>query len=534
MKKIIMILASAICMFSCSQNDEIVTQSKESVETVTRLSSGEAQQNFAKILSKAVYNSAEVRSFLKEHALAQFDNDYDIFYPFVKNRVVSNEQTFREVLLSYCENENELIQIEESLLLLNILVPDLSWISDFNAETWDIKDPEVAVICKDDDTNTLFGNGEAMDNLPSNEIPGFPCLVIKNNERVKLSKAVTRSGDVTYEFISDVFNPEKNRPQTRNKYEDPLEITEIQSPFATAVQLDSTIINAWKECKDVPNAYDRDYIYYGISKTNPSGPLNRNMRESLFKFRINPNLFTTIADQAEKDPSLGQTSKESGKLTTEEIVQNVWKDGRFEFYFTCYVGNRESDSPQRQQLVFNLAPREVFSIEKVNVDYVNRTLFRHSKYTYTVDPKNLRARWIYPANLENIEMNDVFTKPWDLQNQSLSIHMTIEERDDSQQIAKTETFTDTYTSKTDFETGTSDKEGDTTSTIKNTSGFSSTTTHTSTTTTTTTLTSDNLGTLTFYFYDPIIVEVGPMEYLYGLYSVSNGAVEAVLMPQKLR
>lgn len=54
--------------------------------------------------------------------MAQFDNDYDIFYPLVKNKIVYDNQSLRDILLSYCKDENELVQIEQSLPLLNILV----------------------------------------------------------------------------------------------------------------------------------------------------------------------------------------------------------------------------------------------------------------------------------------------------------------------------------------------------------------------------------------------------------------------------
>ena len=192
-------------LFACQQEHDDF-QEKGDDSNITQLSITEAQQSFAKVLSKAVFQSEEVRTFLKSEALAQFDNDHDIFYPFVKDKIVTGDRTFRDVLLSYCNNEDELIQIEESLLLLNILVPDLTWIGEFSAANWDIQDNEVVVICRDDDDNTLYENGESIGNLPLNEVPGFPCLVIKNNERLKVSNSTTRAGYAKYEFINDIFN----------------------------------------------------------------------------------------------------------------------------------------------------------------------------------------------------------------------------------------------------------------------------------------------------------------------------------------
>lgn len=58
----------------------------------------------------------------------------------------------------------------------------------------------------------------------------------------------------------------------------------------------ATAINAWREFRNVPNACQRDYIYYGINKTNTPGSLNRNIREKLYRFRISATAFGRIAD----------------------------------------------------------------------------------------------------------------------------------------------------------------------------------------------------------------------------------------------
>ena len=121
-------------------------------------------------MSKAVSNSLDVRKFLKAEAVAQFDNDYDIFYPLVKNKIVYDNQSLRDILLSYCKDENELVQIEQSLPLLNILVPDLSLFWDFNAEKWNVDDKEVSVICRDDKDNTLYENGENIGKMTTGDI----------------------------------------------------------------------------------------------------------------------------------------------------------------------------------------------------------------------------------------------------------------------------------------------------------------------------------------------------------------------------
>lgn len=104
MKRIFLTLIVVSTLFSCTNEiDEISPSPKEkqSVVESAKMKRSEAQKNFAKLLSKAVYNNIDIRRFLKDEAIRQFDRDYDVFYPLVKNKIVSNDKTFREILLSY-------------------------------------------------------------------------------------------------------------------------------------------------------------------------------------------------------------------------------------------------------------------------------------------------------------------------------------------------------------------------------------------------------------------------------------------------
>ena len=107
MKKILLMLASAFFMFSCSQ-EEGTSPINENTSNLPVSATADTQLKFAKLLSQAASGSIEVRNFLKKEALVQFDNDYDIFYPLIKDKKVSGNQSFRDILLSYCKEENEL------------------------------------------------------------------------------------------------------------------------------------------------------------------------------------------------------------------------------------------------------------------------------------------------------------------------------------------------------------------------------------------------------------------------------------------
>ena len=145
----------------------------------------------------------------------------------------------------------------------------------------------------------MFENGETIGNLDKNEIPGFPCLVIKDNERMKVVNKQTRSGNIVYAFSDAAFDGSKriDKPLTRSSWDQAVEATEDLTKPIQASEFKADIVEAWKELKDVKHACQRDYIYYGFKKDNKPGDLNRNIREELYRFNIKPNDFKRIADQ---------------------------------------------------------------------------------------------------------------------------------------------------------------------------------------------------------------------------------------------
>ena len=530
---------AAFCACTDQVNDFPAQPDRAQSKTINQapLDQVTAQKKFAKALSKAVSNSLDVRKFLKAEAVAQFDNDYDIFYPLVKNKIVYDNQSLRDILLSYCKDENELVQIEQSLPLLNILVPDLSLFWDFNAEKWNVDDKEVSVICRDDKDNTLYENGENIGKMTTGDIPDFPCLVVKNNERMKVSSVKTRSGEATYEFLSDAFDGSKRKLQTRHYEEDiNLQPTEDLEAYVNGSEIMSSVKDAWNEFKNVPNAYQRDYIYYGITKENKPGTLNRYIREKLYRFRIAANAYSAINDPTQ-DPTLQDTQKNKGYLTNEEIIQKIWTDGNFEFHFKSYISGEDSKEAMEAKLTFTINPRDAFSLEKIHLKHKNSTAFRQSKNFYTVDAKNLRSKWIYPEKSDKNADDLVFTLPWDLYNKALSIHMYnkslsifmfVEEWDKGQTITQEKSVVSEFINKADFSIEGSGSIGKVSLSTKLGYGFSHTKTVSNKATIQTTVESDPLGTLYFQYNDPIIRD--EINGTYKLYNVSSGSVVATLLP----
>ncbi|WP_455673324.1 hypothetical protein [Phocaeicola sp.] len=540
MKKIFMGLFCMTTLFSCSNDmNELSSTSNEAGITIpdmVSLDAYTAQKNFAVILSKAVYNNANLRQFIKDEAIKQFDNDYDIFYPFVKDKEVANGETFREILLAYCANEEELNQIEDALPLLNILVPDLSFVGAFNAEKWDLTDNEVAVsYAKGNKNAVLYANGDSITSLAPNELPDFPLLVVKENERMNITGSTRSAGGTTYSygFVSEVFNGSLKKAQSRASWD--MDIAqESAEPFVKASELDPMVIAAYNEFKQNKKTVDRDYLYYGLNNSKSrNGALNTYMREFLYKFTISPSKYFMIADQ-DGDPKLnggasGSTSNKKGELPQDEILKRIWTDGKFEIYMDVYVGKRSSTSLPHT-LTFSVSPQQLFQVDKIHVDKRHKTAFRHSKYTYTVKAENLKSKWVLASAATGL-MSDVIIEPWDLSSQSLIINMVIYERDDEQTIEKQYSVKTEYTNKADFSFDGSVIEFP----LKVGYGFTAVTTRTESMKVTTQKNSDNLGTISFNYNDPIIKSDSQKNTKgYEINTYSNGSVTVMILPKNQR
>lgn len=529
----------AIAMFTACAKEELLSPEDNNYPEVVKLSNVDAQTAFAKILSRAVSDSKEVRSFIKTEALAQFDNDYDVFYPFVKDKEVANGKTFRDILLSYCDDEEELIQIEESALLLNILVPDLTLFWDFDAEKWNADDAGIAVISRDDADNTLYENGEVLGSLPSDEIPGFPCLVVKNNERMVVCNNATRAGNAVYEFASDAFDPSKTRSLTRSDdWPMALETAESPIPYAKAAELDPWVITGWEEFGTDYRKAQRDSPYLGITRSNSDGELKINYAEEIFMFKILAGKYSIISDQfgdTDPDPYLNDDlspGKGNGPAPNDAwIIERIWKGGKFEIRFQSYLaGTNSSQSALTMDVQYSVPAKQAFSMDKVQVYYTNGTLVRRHIYRYKFNSSDLKPKWIRTSELPDAQGGaHVFTKPWNLSNQALVFHMFVSEYDASGTYTATETV--------QSEVSVTEKNGQTENNEDNQqqSGqdVTNTTTQTNVVQVERTLGSDNLGEIEFDYRDPVILnDTKKNTEGYELFRASNSYVEVVLLPSK--
>ena len=81
--------------------------------------------------------------------------------------------------------------------------------------------------------------------------------------------------------------------------------------------------------------------------------LNRNIREKLYRFRISATAFGRIAD-ADGDQRLQDLTQTKRYLSNEEILQNIWTDGNFEFRFKSYIAGETNKDAMEHLLTFSV------------------------------------------------------------------------------------------------------------------------------------------------------------------------------------
>ena len=458
---------------SCNKNDLEVPLQASLVDVRDGQS---ALENFSISLSKAVYAYPEVREFLKSEAMKRFDNDDEVFYPFVKYQEVGTLGTFREILVRELGSEELMKQIEEEVLTLTILVSDATWFDSegFCLDRWDTSDSYVAITYREGDgvCRKLFGNGCLIGTIEKGTIPGGPVLIVKENERV-VASAPTKGGAVNYSFISDVFNASKNPPKTKDNYSWEW-LNEAQGENSNIVyastlnSINPDIITAYNLFKNNPYACQNDYIYYGMTSNASVGLLRKDVRNKIYRFKLHPDAFESIFDDTERnsvnyygidDGGHGYNMQDSQAT----VYAKLWADGCLEIRFTIMAGSKGNSSD-----AYSVRARDLFTVKNdiVKKEEWGATLFKwyinwrysfNESGNYKRNATSLNAKWYYP--------NDNFTLPeWDLPNLS-SYSLKVEEIDrgvtNYDEITVTYKIASSTTEKINYEydtTGENDKQ----------------------------------------------------------------------------
>ncbi|MBS7565792.1 hypothetical protein KHS38_15400 [Mucilaginibacter sp. Bleaf8] len=505
MKKNLLLIYPALALslfFANCKKDS--AEKMQGSEIITATKAGEYQKTFAQILAKAVNSDPALRKFLKEESLKQFDKDNDILYQVVKNVRVNNAATFHERLMKYAASEQQLIDIENELPLLTIFVPTLP---NFSPNTWNAETevPMVANSVSGNATVSIYdANNEEIKFKPS-QIPGFPVLVIKQNERVVVKNTVentasssTKNTMSTSSTSGNIINTGKYSLSFANEAFNGLNQSSNDSKYGalyytTGVAIDPINIQAY----NTGNEWQRDYIYYGLSSSVGKGEFNNAYSEFLTYFKLSPDALGIIADQDDPKANSFYATSPEWEIDGNPMPLTMWTEGKFEFHITILINSKNGVGSELVK-VLSVNPRDLYDLTYQQV--LENKFTRSKVYQLTsIVPKE------YHPNIELI--------PWDLQNYGTAWKFIVYEKDNAQEVTQSYENTTTYAANFSIE-GTIKKVG-----LK--FGASATTTSKTSYSIKTTLNSDFLGETIVTFDQPVITGSNGSGYNVREYTTGN-------------
>ena len=424
MKNFVLVFLVYLSVASCNES---LNDIDKNVVSATFLEQSESnlilKQKFSSALVKVSGQNEEVRSLIKEEALKQIDFDYDVLYCLIKDKQLKNGVTLEEYLEKYLTSD-ELKCIHKQLPTLTLFVPTLPENS-FSVHSWNTIDELPAVAVKVSDNNDVkiyYGNGET-EVFPADIIPGFPVVVVKENERIVrngeiLSKTVSENIEETnLIFVDEIFNNLHGKDlvntKTRaNRPDRPVPLPKVDNPEDYLPANMKKTYEAYKIYKNT-TGWQRDYIYYGITPTTDKGPFDYNMKEFLVGFELMGDalgFYRKIADQ-DGDP---KSSIPIGGVLPANSSIITWTEGEYEFKVTTYVGSKSTIGTEYKSF-FRLKPDQLFRAE------VERVISRPGMPGYTVYK-------LVGLKSKRVDL-DLPLFEWDLENYGATIKIAIEEVD---------------------------------------------------------------------------------------------------------
>ncbi|MCF0115484.1 MAG: hypothetical protein HUJ56_09035, partial [Erysipelotrichaceae bacterium] len=330
----------------------------------------------------------------------------------------------------------------------------------------------------------------------------------------------------SYRFLDEAFNGEKSLWSTPVSCESKSRIASF-SPAASYSLLGSKVIEAYSyfnASNGSSNAcsYQRDYIYYGMTPSSSTGILNPDIFEYMTFIEIDPDAYLLMTDKNDPetdDPQLLSSTKDRCDFTKAELLNKVWTKGSYNIRVEMVLS--KSTEPDVKYIGLKSEDIWDFSDSYYRSDYVHPTLFRHSKYTYTVDPaKFIKKRYYLP------EKEFQFDR-WNLAEEGLSRRIRFYEVDPGVLVTKKYTYDVTRVTSAkvngNVKFGLGEKSTYNAG-VERESSSSTTITETKEVTTSFTDEDDDLGIATINFYDPIIEGMSGSDYVVKTYSTGHARV----------
>ena len=156
-------------------------------------------------------------------------------------------------------------EIERSVPLLNIHIPE---IGDQKVASINVADNEIPVMYK----GKLFFDGNIVDSLSNDEIPGFHVFVVTESSSIKLKRARTRSGENCtindkYEFVDQVFNPNYTKSLTRASVEyDEFDEKYSERGYVPKSDIDPLLIETYNKTNNQKEGNQISYVLWFVRR----------------------------------------------------------------------------------------------------------------------------------------------------------------------------------------------------------------------------------------------------------------------------
>ncbi|MBQ3658413.1 MAG: hypothetical protein II956_16475 [Bacteroidales bacterium] len=395
-------------------------------------------KQFSVILSKAVARNKDVRLFLKNKALEKIDNNYNVFYPLVKNELI-NGLTFENILAQYADDEEVLSAIETIVPLLNIHFPELLGNRVENID----EDDELPIL----NEYNLFFDGDIVDTLAADEIPAYHLLVVTESSSIRKSTGLSKSMNNSilngkYEYVDDIFNPNLIRKSiAKTSGYDNYSVSHTLTGYFPQNNLENDLLNAYNISKKQTNA-TRTIMYYNwTSLDDNKSTMRSDVKDCIFRIRLHPDGFddyeSTASDEHVFEKS---TTNKKSSLTREQVLKNLLNGVYFKFKIFIEK-NAISTLVESRAIILYVKPEDLYDFY-INESYQHSTFFgHHSKYTYTLDKEKTKSKWYYPME----HGKDTRLERWDIKQDATSKYIMIflEHKDAGKTFSKTVKYSQT-------------------------------------------------------------------------------------------
>ncbi len=391
------LMMAAACSEPLDEAAEEATPQNEAVATTfdVRTVADVNMERFAEILSKAVAQNRDLRVFFKEQATEKIDNDYNVFYPIAKRKAVGGE-TMEQMLAKYAD-ETELAEIQAAVPLLNVHLPELagSTVADLDPD-----DEELPVLYN----NVMYYDGEPIDTLAADEVPGFNILVVTESTSIRKRSGLSKSAsalalDDEYEYVDVAFKPDGKSLSKSYGLVETLS-SKYTGDYVSTNLIDPIVVTAAKNANANSNKKaTRAFVYYGMTNLNQTPTIPRSdVREMIFRFKIDGPKATICTDYAS---AYGQVAlyteyeNKGGTLLKNDVLPRLLTGRAYgiKFVFEEFSNGKCTGS---EYISFQVQPTDLFNVYVGEKITRHKTKFRHSKYLYTIDPSKFESKWFYP------------------------------------------------------------------------------------------------------------------------------------------